>query len=151
MVDTLPPTAPLRVRDVVRTWAPLAASWLLMGLELPLISAVVARLPRPEIGLAAYGGVVFPLALLIEAPVIMLLSASTALSRDARAYATGRRVMRVLGGGFTALHALVAVSPLYDVLLRGPDGAERMLHAHTSPDELAEQLRRGDNPFRRPR
>lgn len=42
-------------------------------------------------------------------------------------------------------------SPLYDVLLRGPDGAERVLHVHTSPAELAEQLRRGDNPFRRSR
>lgn len=40
-------------------------------------------------------------------------------------------------------------SPLYDVLLRGPDGAERVLHAHTSPYWLVEQFRRGDNPFRR--
>ena len=53
-----------------------------MGLELPLVSAVVARLPDPTVSLAAYGGVVFPLALLIESPIIMLLSASTALARD---------------------------------------------------------------------
>lgn len=53
-----------------------------MGLEGPAISAVIARLANPEINLAAYGGVVFPLALFIEAPIIMLLAASTALSTD---------------------------------------------------------------------
>ena len=55
---------------VVKTWWPLAASWLLMGMEVPALSAVIARLPDPEINLAAYGGVVFPLALLVESPII---------------------------------------------------------------------------------
>src|SRR5438093_12275030 len=100
--------AAVRDADVVRAWAPLAVSWLFMGLELPLVSAVIARLPQATIGLAAYGGVVFPLALLIESPVIMLLSASTALSRDESSYRIGRRIMLALGGRLTALHALVA-------------------------------------------
>ena len=60
-------------------WWPLAGSWLLMGVELPLVVATVSRLANPEIHLAAYGGVVFPLSLLIEAPIIMILVASTAL------------------------------------------------------------------------
>lgn len=128
------PHAPIRSPDCVRAWAPLAASWLFMGLELPLVSAVIARLPDPKIGLAAYGGVVFPLALLIESPVIMLLSASTALSRDAHSYRVGRRVMLVLGGGFTALHALVAFSPLYDLLAR---------HVLRVPDDIIEPARMG--------
>ena len=111
-------TAPVRYSDAVRAWIPLAASWLFMGLELPLVSAVMARLPDPKVSLAAYGGVVFPLALLIEAPVIMLLSASTAMSRDDRSYRVGRRVMIALGLTFTAVHALVAFTPLYDLLAR---------------------------------
>ena len=45
-----------------------------MGLELPVVSAVMARLPQPEVSLAAYGGLVFPTALLIESPIIMLLA-----------------------------------------------------------------------------
>lgn len=53
-----------------------------MGVELPMISAVVARLPDQQVQLAAFGGVVFPLALLVEAPVIMMLAASTALSTN---------------------------------------------------------------------
>ncbi len=76
------PSADVSMRCIIRTWWPLAASWLLMGLEGPAISAVIARLANPEINLAAYGGVVFPLALFIEAPIIMLLAASTALSTD---------------------------------------------------------------------
>ena len=43
-----------------------------MSIELPLVSAVMARLSDPTIHLAAYGGVVFPIALVIEAPIIML-------------------------------------------------------------------------------
>ena len=65
---------------IVQIWWPLAASWLLMAVELPALSAVVARLANPEINLAAYGGIVFPVSLIIESPIIMLLSASTALS-----------------------------------------------------------------------
>ena len=51
----------MNLRKVTRTWWPLAASWLLMGAELPALSAVVARLPDARINLAAYGGIVFPL------------------------------------------------------------------------------------------
>ena len=74
------------IPHIFKVWLPLAASWLLMGMELPVLSAIVARLARPEINLAAYGGIVFPLALIIEAPVIMLLAASTALSKDWASY-----------------------------------------------------------------
>ena len=77
-------SAPLSLQDVRAAWWPLAVSWLMMAVEQPAIAAVVARLPDPEVGLGAYGGVVFPIALVVEAPVIMLLAASTELSRDSR-------------------------------------------------------------------
>jgi progressive ankylosis protein len=99
---------------VLGTWLPLAASWLLMGLELPLVSAVMARLPQATVSLAAYGGVVFPCALLIESPIIMLLAASTAVSRDRQAYQLVQRFMYVTGGLLTALHAIMAFTPLFD-------------------------------------
>jgi len=110
------PRPPLTLRDITAVWGPLAASWLLMGLELPVVSAVMARLPLPEVSLAAYGGVVFPTALLIESPIIMLLAASTALVRDMAAYRLVRRFMFVVAGSLVALHALVAFTPLFDVL-----------------------------------
>ena len=48
---------PVTSIDVCKTWFPLALSWLMMGIELPLLSAVVARLANPEVNLGAYGGV----------------------------------------------------------------------------------------------
>ncbi len=60
------PATGLSYKRILNTWWPLAASWLLMGAELPALSAFVARLPDPAINLAAYGGIVFPLALIIE-------------------------------------------------------------------------------------
>lgn len=103
----------LPLKHVLTTWWPLAASWLLMGVELPILSAIVARLPNPEINLAAYGGVVFPLSLIIEAPIIMLLAASTALSKDWHSYRLIYRFMIITASVLTGVHLLVAFTPLY--------------------------------------
>ena len=105
-----------------------------MAVEQPAIAAFIARLPRPEINLAAYGGVVFPIALVIEAPIIMLLAASTELSRDRASYLALRRFTHRCGAGLTALHLTVAVTPLFDLIVRGLLGV---------PDEVAEQARLG--------
>jgi hypothetical protein len=116
--------SPLSLSRIFKVWIPLAASWLLMGMELPILSAVVARLVEPEINLAAYGGIVFPIALIIEAPVIMLLAASTALSKDWASYKKLHKYMMLAGGLLTTLHLLVALTPIYDfvakVLLGAP-------------------------------
>jgi progressive ankylosis protein len=112
---------------IVRTWWPLAASWLLMGAELPALSAVMARLPNPEINLAAYGGIVFPIALIIEAPIIMLLAASTALSKDLVSYQKLRRFMMVSGAALTGLHILIAFTPLYYFVVERIIGAPQVI------------------------
>ena len=105
-----------------------------MGAELPMISAVMARLADPKIHLAAYGGVVFPLALIIEAPIIMLLAASTALSKDTASYQKIYRFMMWAGGSLTALHFLLAFTPLfYPVVVR----------LMGVPDEIVEPARLG--------
>jgi len=88
-----------------------------MGLELPVVSAVMARLADPEINLAAYGGVTMPLALLIEAPIMMLLSASTALGRDLASYRFMHRFMMIAGAALTAVHAAFAFTPLFDLVM----------------------------------
>jgi len=88
-----------------------------MAVEGPALSAVAARLPNPEINLAAFGGIVYPLALIIEAPIIMLLSASTALSKDWDSYRKLKRFMMVMGALLTVVHVLVAFTPLYDLVV----------------------------------
>lgn len=105
------------MRRIFKTWWPLAASWLLMGVELPTLSAVVARLPNPEINLAAYGGVVFPISLIVEAPIIMLLTASTALSKDWDSYLKLRRFTLRAVVFLTGLHLLIAFTPLFDLVV----------------------------------
>jgi len=124
----------LSTKRILRTWWPLAASWLLMGAELPALAAVIARLPNPEINLAAYGGVVFPLALIIEAPIIMLLAASTALCKDTASYNKVHRFMMVSGASLTILHILIAFTPLYYVVVKGTLGV---------PDVVVEPARIG--------
>jgi len=104
-------------------WWPLAGSWLLMGVELPLVVATMSRLANPEIHLAAYGGVVFPLSLLIEAPIIMILVASTALCKDWPAYRLMRNFILTLGGSLTLVHILLAFTPLYGVVVESMLGA----------------------------
>ena len=51
----------------------MAATWLMMSVEGPFLAAVIARLPLPKFNLAAYG-VAFSFALIVEAPIIMLMS-----------------------------------------------------------------------------
>ncbi len=116
------------VSQVVRLWAPLAASWMLMAVELPMLTAVVARLPDEEIHLAAYGSLVFPVSLVVEGPIIMLLAASTALCSHGRAYRQVYRFMMWASAALTAVHAAIAFTPLYDVVAEGiMDAPEEIL------------------------
>ena len=110
-------TSPLDFTRILTAWWPLALSWLLMGVELPMISAVVARLPDQQVQLAAFGGVIFPLALLVEAPVIMMLAASTALSTNHEAFSVLKRFMGRTALIMTLFHVVFAFTPIYDIVL----------------------------------
>jgi hypothetical protein len=107
------PPAATAVPGIFSTWWPLAASWLLMGAELPAISGVVGRQAHAEIMLAAFGGVVFPIALLVESPIIMMLAASTSWSRDTASFKQLERFTTRAAIALTVLHALIAFTPLY--------------------------------------
>ena len=121
-------------RQIFKTWWPLAASWMLMALELPAINIVITRLVNPEIHLAAYGSLVFPLALLIEAPIIMLLAASTALCSDWESYRKIRRFTHILSAVLTGMHALIAFTPIYGLIAR---------HVLSAPEEIIGPARIG--------
>jgi len=71
----------LTYKKILKFWLPLSATWLMMSVEGPFLTALIARMPNPEYNLAAYG-VAFALALIIESPVIMMMSASIALVHD---------------------------------------------------------------------
>jgi hypothetical protein len=103
----------LTSRRIFWFWLPLATMWLMMAVEQPAISAVLARLPNPELNLAAFG-VTFALALLVEGPVVMLLTAGTALPRDRQSYRQLMRFTHLMCVTLTGLHLLIGLTPLYN-------------------------------------
>ncbi len=107
----------ITIRKIFSTWWPLAASWLLMAAEGPLVSAIIARLENPELNLAAFGSVAEPLRSLTSAPLIMLLAASTALSKDWQSYQKINRFTTLASITLTVLHFLLAFTPLYFVVV----------------------------------
>ncbi len=113
MVTSTSSTTPL-----ARFWLPLQATWLMMAVEGPFLAAVIARQDEPVVNLAAYG-VAFALAIIVEAPVIMMLSAATALVDGRPGYLALRRFARVLNAGITAVMLLLLVTPAMAWLLTG--------------------------------
>lgn len=99
----------MKQRQVFRAWAPLELAWLLMAIEGPFIAAVIARLTGPTLNLAAFG-VAFPLALLFESPIILIMSASTALVADQDSYNKLKRFTWGLNAIIT-IAMLVFVAP----------------------------------------
>lgn len=102
-------------------WLPLAATWVMMALEGPFLAAIIARLADPKFNLAAYG-VAFALAILIEAPVIMIMSAATALVEDALSYRKLRNFTFGLNVLATGMLVIVLLPPVYRTLTAGVIG-----------------------------
>ena len=105
-------------RQMLSLWLPLAASIIMMVLEPSTINIALGRTLDPELALAAYG-VAFSLALLVEAPIIMLLDASVARSVDRQAFRLMRRFTLLLGLIVTAIGLLVSLTPLYTLIVEG--------------------------------
>ena len=107
------PAERLTYPRIAAFWLPLAGTWLMMAVEGPYLVAIIARLEQPIENLAAFG-VAFALAIIIEAPVIMLMAASTALVTDAASYAALRRFTYTLGAALTLVQIVVVLPPVFD-------------------------------------
>jgi len=108
---------PLTYRRIAHFWSPLAATWLMMAVEGPLLSSIIARMADPTFNLAAYG-VALPFAMVIESPIIMMLTASNALVRSRESYRKLRRFLFALNTLLT-LSVLVLVIPQVFELIAG--------------------------------
>jgi len=108
---------------VFRFWLPLQATWLMMAVEGPFLAAVIARLPEPKENLAAYG-VAFALAIIVEAPVIMMMSASTALVDGAENYRRLRAFMWWVNAAITAGMLVLLAGPVWNAVARGAIGLD---------------------------
>lgn len=110
------PTTDLSLGKLGRFWLPLQATWLMMAVEGPFLAAVIARLPDPKFNLAAYG-VAFSLAIMVEAPVIMMMSASTALVDSAGNYRRLRNFTWYLNLLITAVMLILIFTPAWDLFV----------------------------------
>ncbi len=124
-------TLRLSTRKIFIFWVPLAATWLMMAVEGPFLAAIIARLPEPKFNLAAYG-VAFAFAILVEAPIIMIMSASTALVEDAHSFRRLRNFTYALNGIISAVMLAVLAPPVFEFisgdLIGLPDEVERLAH-----------------------
>lgn len=93
-----------------------------MTSELVITTAVIARLALPEVNLAAWG-IVFAISTVIQAPAVMLLPTSTALSTDGPTYARLRAMSLGVLAFLTTVHLVLTFTPLYGVVMEGMIGA----------------------------
>ena len=89
----------------------------MMSAEGPFLAAIIARLADPKFNLAAYG-VAFAFALVIEAPVIMIMSASTALADNATNFRRLRNFTYWLNAAVTGAMVLMLIPSVFRPLMQ---------------------------------
>lgn len=89
----------------------------MMAFEQPFLVAVIARLDDAKYNLAAFG-IAFSFALIVEAPVIMLMSASTALVKDRDSYRKLKRFTDVLNISIVAVQLILLIPPVFNFIVR---------------------------------
>ncbi|MBK7105191.1 MAG: hypothetical protein IPH62_07900 [Ignavibacteriae bacterium] len=100
---------------IFKFWLPLAATWLMMSLEGPFLAAIIARLVDPKYNLAAYG-VAFSFALIVEAPVIMMMSASTALVKNFASFKKLRNFNFFVSGIITIFMFIILIPSFFNFI-----------------------------------
>ena len=124
-------TENLSYRKIFIFWGPLALTWLMMAAEQPFLVAVIARLSDAKYNLAAFG-IAFSFALIIEAPVIMLMSASTALVTDRHSYKKLKRFTDILNISVVVVQMILLIPSIFDFLVQDlmgvPDNVSRLTY-----------------------
>ena len=105
-----------------------------MSVEGPFLAALIARSSRPEFNLAAYG-VAYSLALIVEAPIIMMMSASIALVKDNQSFYKLRNFSYLANILITLIMLLLVTPPIFyfiaEVLIGLPAEVARLTHIAT--------------------
>lgn len=109
-------TEKLTYRRIFFFWGPLALTWLIMAFEQPFLIAFIARLDEAKYNLAAFG-VAGSFALIIESPIIMLMSASTALVRGRYSYRKLKRFTDILNATITAFQLVLLLPPVFNFIV----------------------------------
>lgn len=111
-------TVPITQKEIFKFWFPLSATWLMMAFEGPFLTALIARMADAKFNLAAYG-IAFSLALIMESPVIMMMSASTALVRGKTSYHKLKRFTYSVNIITTLTMVILILPPVFDAVAYG--------------------------------
>ena len=124
-------TERLTYRRIFLFWGPLALTWLMMAFEQPFLIAFIARLDEAKYNLAAFG-IAGSFALIIESPIIMLMSASTALVRGRYSYRKLKKFTDILNATITGIQLLLLIPPVFNFivvrLMEVPEEVARLAH-----------------------
>lgn len=112
LIKTIYVVAMITKKKLFRLWLPLGLMWIVMALESPMITSAISRLPDALNQLAAFG-FSFALALLIEGPVIQMLSAGTAITNSASSYSKILSIQRFIAIVTTSIHVLLSITPVF--------------------------------------
>ena len=107
----------LTYKQIFIFWVPLSLMWIVMALEKPIINSVIARMPYATENLAIFG-VVFALSLIIEGPIIQMLSAANALSTSYNNYKRLSRFLLFIILAITSIHILLCIPQVFDFIAK---------------------------------
>lgn len=124
-------TESLTYRKIFIFWGPLALTWLMMAFEQPFLISFIARLSEAKYNLAAFG-IAGSFAMIIEAPIIMLMSASTALVTGRHSYRKLKRFTDILNAFITGIQLIILIPPVFNFivvrLMEVPEDVARIAH-----------------------
>lgn len=90
----------------------------MMAFEQPILIAFIARLNDAKYNLAAFG-LAGSFAMIVEAPIIMLMSASTALVRGRNSYRKLKKFTDILNAGITCVQLIILIPPVFNFIVTG--------------------------------
>ena len=103
----------------------------MMSVEQPFLIAFIARLGDAKLNLAAFG-IAGSFALIVEAPIIMLMSASTALVTGRHSYLKLKRFTDILNAGITGVQLVILIPPVFRFIVTDlmgvPEDITRLAH-----------------------
>ena len=120
----------LTYKDILIFWLPLLATLIMMTVEAPFLTAVIARLNEPKYNLAAFG-LAYSIAMFFESPIIMIMSASNALVRDRNSFIKLRNFTYFLNGMITFLMLVTLIPPIFRFLFEGVIGLPEIISDKT--------------------
>ncbi|OGP51135.1 MAG: hypothetical protein A2Y79_03330 [Deltaproteobacteria bacterium RBG_13_43_22] len=124
-------TSNLTYKQIFLFWLPLESTWLMMAMEGALMSAIIARMAAPKFNLAAFG-VAFSFLLILEAPIMMIISATTALVIDKDSFLKMRRFTFILTIIVTLMMGITVLPPVFSFfcqkLIGLPDHVTRLTY-----------------------